>query len=593
MRSFNDAHQLSLSDHGLQKEMTSAMIEKRKLRWSNVGRINTFVNLKDREFMPTINANAAPITLYAEVKRGDLKQISRATAEGAGEVDGNRLVSTAAGIRLDEAQALALTNGRLFEAGLSMAILNHPRVVGKVFQSYSNTLATVLESVLAEHGRLADMPVTFQGQQRPLNEVFQRALTNPLEPTSDQIGRQPPGKEKEGIRNWIMTELRSPIVGDDGRYMPGRDAKDLLSRIKMLSSFGTTVWQLMQVKDAPENAAAIREMLKPLGNGAAEQFADRYAEFTQRTRTKNFDDAVSRMRSERVPLIDGEPVNGIYTSAAQHGLGFGNVMVTASDPAVEVRLREELRADASYGNITGIARQGAPIEAGPSGLPERPFMMSAAEISPDHPAMELYQNVLMRASDGSDQTFLEALEAHAYPHGVGVNRWQPNGTFAVESNLRGLPSAGAQSGGICDMLLALNTLSDAPLYGRSEIVEPAMLGVAAFMNYGGYHTFAETVPVGMSMANGDDEYNPSSGTTPVSIGRPIFEPLPTDIQHEDLYNRVANMAIDYTNAPFDDVQAICGAYGETHGILCGAHPELTHMGAVSIQMTRVDLDNQG
>jgi hypothetical protein len=53
------------------------------------------------------------------------------------------------------------------------------------------------------------------------------------------------------------------------------------------------------------------------------------------------------------------------------------------------------------------------------------------------------------------------------------------------------------------------------------------------------------------------------------------------------------MAIDYTNAPFDDVQAICGAYGETHGILCGAHPELTHMGAVSIQMTRVDLDNQG
>ncbi|KWZ46931.1 hypothetical protein [Burkholderia sp. MSMB1588] len=542
--------------------------------------------------MPSINVNLPPIRLYAEVKGGELKQIAQSASNGAGEIDASRLVSTAAGIRLDEAQELALTNGRLFEAGLSMAMLDHPGDVGRVYQRFGNTLSTVLESVLTPQGQLADTPVMFQGQRQSMSQVFQRTLTNPLEPTSDQIGRQPPGKESEGVRNWIMTELRSPIIGDDGRYMPGRDARDLLSRIKMLSSFGTTVWQLMQVKDAPENVEAIRKMLQPLGNGVAEQFADRYAQFTQRTRTTNFDDAVSRMRSERVPLIDGEPVNGIYTSAAQHGLGFGNVMVTSSDPVVEARLRAALHADASYGNINGIARQGAPIEPGASGLPERPFMMSATEIAPDHPVMEIYQNLFATASDGTERTFLEALDAHAFPHGVGVNRWQPNGTFAVESNLRGLPSAGAQSGGTCDVLLALNTLSDKPLYGRADVVEPATLGIAAFMNYGGYHTFAETVPVGMSMANGDDEFNPSSGAMPVSIGRPIFEPLTTDIQHEDLYNRVANMAIGYTNAPFDDVQAIRNAYGQTHEMLCNEHPELRHMGTVSIQTTRVGLDDQ-
>ncbi|QLL16700.1 hypothetical protein H0I86_31625 [Pseudomonas chlororaphis subsp. aurantiaca] len=498
-------------------------------------------------------------------------------------------MSTAAGIRLNEAQQIALVNGKLFEAGLSMAILDYPGSVGRVFQDYSNKLATALDSVLVPQGDLANTSVTFQGQQRPLSDVFQRTLVNPLKPTSDQIGRQPQGKEAVDTCNWIMSELRAPIVNDEGHYMPGRDAKDLLSRIKMLSSFGTTVWQLMQVNGAPENAEAIGKMLTPLASDAAEQFANRYREFTQRTRTTNFDDAVSRMRSERVPLIDNEPVSGIYTSAAQHGLGFGNVMVTAEDPAVEARLRAELHADASYGNINGIARQGAPIEAGPSGLPERPFMMSAADISVDHPAMELYQNVLMRAGDGSDRTFLEALDAHAYPHGVGVNRWQPNGTFAVESNLRGLPSAGSQSGGTCDVLLALNTLSDAPLYGQMDIVESATLGVAAFMNYGGYHTFAETVPVGMSMANGEDEFNPSSGMAPVSNNRPIFEPLPTDIQHENLYSRVTNMAIAYTNAPFDDVQAIRDTYERTHETLCSAHPELRDMGTVGIQTTRTDL----
>ncbi|KWN63601.1 hypothetical protein [Burkholderia ubonensis] len=544
--------------------------------------------------MPRINANAPPLNLYAEVDGGgELKQISQRTTSGAGEAIGSRLISTVAGIRLNEAQELALTNGRLFEAALSMAILDHPGDVGRVYQDYAHKLATVLESVLSEQGRLTDTPVKFRGEQLPLSKVFELTLTIPLAPRSEQVGRQPLDKESIAVRDWIMTELRSPIIGGDGSYLPGRDAKDLLSRIKMMSAFGTTVWQLMQVRDAPENTAALREMLKPLGNDATEQLADRYMEFTQRTRTTNFDDSVSRMRSERVPLIDGMPVSGTYTSAAQHGLGFGNVMVTANDGDVQERLNIALGKQEGYSNINGIARQGARIEHEPGKLPKRPFMMSAAEIAPDHPAMELYQALLMRASDGSEKTLLEALDAHTYPHGVGVNRWQLTGTFAVESNLRGLPSAGAQSGGTCDVLLALHTLSDTSLYGNSKIIEPATLGIAAFMEFGGYHSAAETIPIGMAMANNDDEFNPSSGTAPVSTDRPIFEPLTTDIMHEGLYDRLANMAIYYTVAPFDDIQAILDAYTRTHEILCNQHPELRDMGTVSIETTRVSLDNQG
>ncbi|MGT0250523.1 hypothetical protein [Burkholderia pyrrocinia] len=122
----------------------------------------------------------------------------------------------------------------------------------------------------------------------------------------------------------------------------------------------------------------------------------------------------------------------------------------------------------------------------------------------------------------------------------------------------------------------------------------------------------------MAMANGVDEFNPSSGTAFRSTerlaenvarqpalqqaietpGNPLtldtlradfFGPVGTDLQHESLYQRVAGMAANYTNAT-RDVLAIHDAYEQNHGALCEVHPELRQMGTASIQMSRVDPD---
>lgn len=573
--------------------------------------------------MRTIQPNHPPIQLQAQIENGGLKDITQTNRTGE-----TTAVSTAKGITLNAAQQLALTNGRLFEAGVSMAVLDRPGTVGKVFDTYASRLADVLAPVLTGDGAPA-RTVHFNGSQKPLADVFKDTMLTPMtDPKSDQIGR----KTSEGGEGaaWIVAQLETPLMSPSGEYAAGQDFKNLLTKVKAVCGFGTTVWQLMNQPDATkraQNEAVLRDVMKPLGEGVASQFGARFDEFKDVIRTPLFDDPISRMRSERQPLdAQGKPFPVGYESAHLHGLGFGNVAVTAADGDRQAELDQLLGAKVNtagakvYANINGAARDGAPIEPGASGLPERPFMMASDEIqlALDSPLMHAYQNLLFSTQGGTDQTFHEALGTHAFPHGTGVNRWQPTGTFAVESNLRGMPSAGAQSGGTCDALLALNTLSDGPLYDRFDIVEPATLGIAAFMNFGGYHTFAETVPVGMAMANGADEFNPSSGTAFRSTERlaehvarqpalqraietprnpltldtlrdDFFGPTSTDLQHENLYQRVAGMAANYTSAT-GDVLAIHDAYEQNHGALCEAHPELRQMGTVSIRTSRVDPD---
>lgn len=100
----------------------------------------------------------------------------------------------------------------------------------------------------------------------------------------------------------------------------------------------------------------------------------------------------------------------------------------------------------------------------------------------------------------------------------------------MESNLQGLPSAGAQSGSTCDILLALNTLSPKPIYGNAELALPAGLGIAAFMNFGGYHTFAETFPIAEAAA-ANSPYVPSNLAA---------------VQQPDLYQRMEKVAEHYS-----------------------------------------------
>lgn len=577
--------------------------------------------------MTGINTNHPPTQLQALTVDGKFQSIHQSGATSA-----TREVSSVAGINLETAQQKALTNARLFEAGVSMMILDNPGKVGQVFDTFSEKMATVLDSILSEGGANSEREIRHNGSDKTLSRVFKDLLVGPLtNPQSDQIGR----KTAEGGRgeDWILDQLRAPLMNEapDPSYEQGKDFKNLLTKVKATCAFGATILQLMRANPADRalNEAVLKEVLKPLGEHVADDFAARFDEFMASTLTNRFDDPVSRMRSERLPLLDGVSVAVKYEPAELHKLGFGNVAVTAEDPNQQQALDKALGVQVTpeggklYLNINGVSREGAPIDT-PAGqsLPARPFMMSRDEIQ-NLPSA--YSDLQLDSGSGP-RSFLEAVRAHEFEHGVGINRWQPCGTFAVESNLRGLPSGGSHSGTTAEALFALNTLSDTRLYDQPDVVEPATLGVAAFMSFGGYHTFGETVVVGASMANGDDEFNPSSGTT-FLVGAQLERALErypelkhgveaslmsqgkeaqledvvenlqtnyfgiatTDVLHEDLYDRIYQMAHQHTGAQaFESLVAINEAREKTHAELCTAHPELKDLGKVSIQTTRAE-----
>jgi hypothetical protein len=76
-------------------------------------------------------------------------------------------------------------------------------------------------------------------------------------------------------------------------------------------------------------------------------------------------------------------------------------------------------------------------------------------------------------------------------------------------------------------------LGDRSLYGDAVVAEPATLGAAAFMNFGAYHTLAETVPIGLSVAADDACFHPSTSVAAF---------------HKDFYVRVADLGLKYGSA---------------------------------------------
>ncbi|WP_307987874.1 hypothetical protein [uncultured Pseudomonas sp.] len=398
------------------------------------------------------------------------------------------------GVALTDVQRQMITNSKFFEAGASMALLNQPGRIGEVFDQHAAQLATVLRQGLSEQSVAGGLAVHYKGREQPLRDVLQ-ATIEPLAAQSDQIGRQM--KPGQALQPWLINTLQTPLAGCTEGF-DKQNHVDLLTKIRASSAFGSTMCQLMApVEDESQpglyaqhkqaNTAACVALLREAGLDAqADQFADRFKEFSSKTRTPAFDNPLSRARSERMPMVEvgGElrPVKGVYEDAAKLKMGFGLVVQNTVDPhsTEQAALRKAL-GDRNQ-NLNAIPRQGAPI----ADL-TRPFTMSEAEMENVPPAY-------------SQQGLTGMLEHFSMLHGVGINRWQPFGTFAMESNLKGLPSAGAQSGSTCDVLLALNTLNPDRIYGNEHMVLAAGLGIAAFMNFGGYHTFAETFPIAEAVA---------------------------------------------------------------------------------------------
>lgn len=455
------------------------------------------------------------------------------------------------GVTLSDAQKLAVKNSKFFEAGASMSLLDQPGKMGHVFDQHAKQLAGLLCHILDGQSEAANHAVHFQGRQQTLGAVLQAAI-KPLSRESDQIGRQM--DSIQDFQPWLLYTLNTPLQGlADGSLKQGYP--ELLTKIRTLSAFGTTVWQLMNPVEnqaKPElysqhkqaNADACAALLREVGLSLqADDFEARFKEFSGKTRTPGFDNPLSRARSERMPMVatdeDGErAVNGIYEDAAKYGLGFGQVVQRTVGGADDAALRQAL-GDRNQ-NINAIARSGAPI----ADL-SRPFTMSEEDMGA---VPEAYAQLGMA----------QMLEQHSMTHGTGINRWQPFGTFALESNQQGLPSAGAQSGGTCDILLALNTLGGERIYGNPDLALPAGLGIAAFMNFGGYHTFAETFPIAEAAA----------------ANRPYVPTNLAGVNQPDLYERIHASAEKYCPEGSEQMGNYLNAHKETLVALQAQHPDL-------------------
>ncbi|MGI3086314.1 hypothetical protein [Yersinia pseudotuberculosis] len=212
---------------------------------------------------------------------------------------------------MSDAQKLAVNNSKFFEAGASMSLLDQPGKMGHVFDQYAKQLAGLLRHILDGQSEAANHTVHFQGRQQTLGAVLQAAI-KPLSRESDQIGRQM--DSIQDFQPWILDTLNTPLQGlADGSLKQGYP--ELLTKIRTLSAFGTTVWQLINPVEnqaKPElysqhkqaNADACAALLREVGlSSQADDFDARFKEFSGKTRTPGFDNPLSRARSERMPMV--------------------------------------------------------------------------------------------------------------------------------------------------------------------------------------------------------------------------------------------------------------------------------------------------
>ena len=179
--------------------------------------------------------------------------------------------------------------------------------------------------------------------------------------------------------------------------------------------------------------------------------------------------------------------------AGERGLGCGKLFLEDSFrtnlPEIDQHAEEELKQKyiellQSHGR-TGMRRENQPVED-----LQRPGVLSETTF------------------EKMPETFIDAglpeqLEEKKFHHGTGINRWQLNGTYALQSLNSDMPTAGAHSGGAVDILLALSCLSEDPLVGKPDKVLPMGLLISSFMNFGGYHSFVETLPIVQALARNE------------------------------------------------------------------------------------------
>ncbi len=360
--------------------------------------------------------------------------------------------------------------GSCFEIGAALSLLENPGFAGEVMDGYAEQLADLIEEAYKNPQAVTHTGMTFR-------ELINKKILAELSPASDQIGRCLDPSLKDNWLNgagieWLLSRLRTP--SNSKEY----DHTNMLTKIRSISAFGTIIRELLS---NPTNAP----ILASLVGKTEDEFKERRNQINSQIRHAEFDNPMTRARSERKPFVEGKPIKDVkveFKSAADYGLGFGDVIVEDSFP-LEHPLRDKYREDLDKFGRNGIRRQGQVIED-----------LSRPGLLTEYGA----QNMPQAFKDAGLPTLLEEKK---YQHGTGINRWSLKGTYPKQSQSHDMPAAGAHSGGTVDIFLALNCMSKDSIFGRPEIVKPAGLLISSFMNFGGYHSFVETFPIAQAIAN--------------------------------------------------------------------------------------------
>jgi hypothetical protein len=364
--------------------------------------------------------------------------------------------------------------GSCFEIGASLALLRNPGDAGETVNRFSKKLADHLEKALFTE--LGDKMVIHKGKEKPLREIINTNILTPLQPNSDQIGRclektnpelQENWKTGAGAR-WLVDILRTDQTSDGDT-----NTKNMLTKVRAIAGFGETM----------ECAPASAEVLSEWTGVEAEDLKARYAQIKTQIDHANFNDPLTRARAERAPIVEGVSISQSTPRVLpKYVTGAGELYEKDSFHESQAELLKSYESDlAKYGR-QGIRRQGEVITD-----TSRPGVIS--------------DYALMHMPDEFKDLDLDVeISSIRYEHGTGINRWQLKGSYPRQSWEHDLPAAGCHSGATRNVLSGANTLNDESIFGNEKIASDVGIITAAFMNFGGYHTFVETLPLAEAVA---------------------------------------------------------------------------------------------
>lgn len=413
--------------------------------------------------------------------------------------------------------------GACLEIGVSLSVLDHPGDAGLLIDAYAKQLESIFHQVFTTELGNREIRLTPTSPTIKLIDYFNNKVLKELIPTSDQIGRcLNKNKAQQWLNGegsaWLREELLLSSASPDYTY------KNMLTKIRAISAFGTILRELMP--HCQDTAALLLQKDESV-------ICARNVEIKAQVRHDQFDSAVTRARTEKVPLVDGKTltshpdIDARLTDASPKGLGFGNVWHVEemkARNAVGERVIEEYRELEKKHGRQGMQRIDQDIV-----VLTRPGLLGES-------------SVRMMAEPFKEAGLPEQLMTHQYEHGSGLNRWKLHGSYALASYNQNFPAAGAHSGGASDIFLAINCLDEQSIFGQSRALSVGIL-ISSFMNFGGYHSFVETFPIAEAVASNSR-----------------FEVTVTATQRKNLYNNMLRVVQAHAPEAYPQAKAYYQSY---------------------------------